>query len=88
MSKTVFFFKLHSLVYVHSLVLFDPWIGLWDREDLGAMAIKVYSAFPQIPALLEPHHYWSHIQDTRRGGILTSAEMQLVYSTALADWAE
>ena len=26
------------------------------RVDLGAMAIKGYSAFPKVPALLEPHH--------------------------------
>ena len=43
-------------------VLFDPLIGpyqllpLWPRVDLGAMAIKGYSAFPKAPALLEPHH--------------------------------
>ena len=27
-----------------------------SRVDLGAMAIKGYSAFPKAPALLEPHH--------------------------------
>ena len=26
------------------------------REDLGAMAVKRYSACPNAPALLEPHH--------------------------------
>ena len=26
------------------------------RVDLGAMAMKEYSAFPKAPALLEPHH--------------------------------
>ena len=26
------------------------------RVDLGAMAIKGYSAFPKAPALLEPQH--------------------------------
>ena len=26
------------------------------RVDLGAMAVKGYSAFPKVPALLEPHH--------------------------------
>ena len=26
------------------------------RVDLGAMVMKVYSAFPKAPALLEPHH--------------------------------
>ena len=43
------------------LVLFNPKIGpyqvlpLWARVDLGAMAIKGYSAFPKAPTLLEPH---------------------------------
>ena len=26
------------------------------RVDLGAMAMKGYSAFPKVPALLGPHH--------------------------------
>ena len=44
------------------LVLFNPEIGpyqvlpLWARVDLGAMAMKRYSAFSKAPALLEPHH--------------------------------
>ena len=44
------------------LVLFNPYIGpyqvlpLQARVDLGAMAMKGYSAFPKAPALLEPHH--------------------------------
>ena len=58
MSKTVLF-KQFSLEKVHSLVLFNPLIGLYrelrlrERVDLGAMAIKGYSAFPKGPALLE-----------------------------------
>ena len=31
-------------------------LPLRAREDLGAMAMKGYSAFPKVPALLEPHH--------------------------------
>ena len=31
-------------------------LPLTVREDLGAMAMKGYSAFPKDPALLEPHH--------------------------------
>ena len=44
---------------------------------------------PKAPALLEPHHQivLCHIQDTHRGGSYPSAEKQLVYSTAPADWA-
>ena len=44
-----------------SLVLFDPQIGpnqvlpLWTRVNLGAMAMKGFSAFLKVPALLEPH---------------------------------
>ena len=51
MSKQ-FDFKQFSLVQVHKLVLFDPEIGpyqvlpSWDSEDMGAMAMKGYSAFP------------------------------------------
>ena len=43
----------------HSLVLFDPLIGLyqvlllWARVDLGAILMKGYSAFPKPPALLD-----------------------------------
>ena len=39
--------------------------------DLGAMAMKGYSAFPKAPALLEPHYQTvlCHIQDTRWGGL-------------------
>ena len=43
-------------------VLFDPWIGPYQvlqlraSVDLGAMAMKGYSAFHKAPALLEPHH--------------------------------
>ena len=29
---------------------------LQARMDLGAMAMKGYSAFPKAPALPEPHH--------------------------------
>ena len=47
-----FYFKQFSSTEVHSLVLFDPWIGanqvllLQVRVDLGVMAMKRYSAFP------------------------------------------
>ena len=60
------------------------------RVDLGAMAILGYSVFPKAPALLEPHHqiFWCHIRDSRLGQSYSSTEMQLVYSTARADWAE
>ena len=58
--------------------------------DLGAIAMKTYSALPKAPALQKPHHQivLCHIQDTRgRRGFHPSAEMQSVYSTALADGA-
>ena len=31
-------------------------LPLRARVDLGAMAMKGYSAFPKAPALLKPHH--------------------------------
>ena len=39
------------------------------RVDLGAMAIKGYSAFPKAPASLDRHHeiVYCYIQDTRWG---------------------
>ena len=45
---------------------------LQAKEDQGAMAIKWYSAFPEAPALLNPHHQivLSHNQDIRWGGVL------------------
>ena len=52
--------------------------------------MKDYSAFPKAPAaIMEPHHQigYCHIQGTDLGGgSYRSAEMQLVYSTAQADW--
>ena len=55
------------------LVLFNPQIGPYQvlplraRVDLGAMAMKRYTAFPEAPALLGPHHQivYCHIQVTR-----------------------
>ena len=45
------------------MVLFDPYIRPYQvllplraRVDLGAMAMKGYSAFFKAPALLEPYH--------------------------------
>ena len=59
------------------------------RVDLGAIAMKGYSAFPNAPALLEPHHQiiYYHIQNTRwRWWDLTPSEvMQSVCSIAPAD---
>ena len=57
-----FYFNQFSLALVHSLVLFDSLIGpyqvlpLGAIEDLVAMAMKRYSAFPKAPALLEAHN--------------------------------
>ena len=57
------------------LVLFNPSIGPYQvlpcraRVDLGAKAMKGYSAFPKAPALLEPHHQIvSVITRTHSGG--------------------
>ena len=55
-------------------------LPLQASVDLGAMAMKGYSAFPKAPALLEPHHQIvsCHIQDTRLGGVYPSTEVQSV----------
>ena len=37
-------------------IIYSFTLSLRARVDLGAMAIKRYSAFPNAPALLEPHH--------------------------------
>ena len=56
----------NSVLRNNSLVLFDPYIGpyqvlpLWFMMDLGAMAMKGYSAFPIAPVLLEPHYQIVH----------------------------
>ena len=72
MSKQ-FYCKQFILEYVHSLVLFNPYIEPYQalplgvRVDLEAMAVKGYSAFPQAPEFLEPNHsnVFRHIQVTR-----------------------
>ena len=72
-------------------VLFDSLIGpylvltLLVRVDLGVMALKGYSAFPKVPALLEPHY--QIVPGTLIGRCsYPSAEMQSVNPTALSDW--
>ena len=46
-------------------------LHLRARVDLGAMAMKGYSAFPKVPALLKPHHriVSYHLQDIHWGSI-------------------
>ena len=48
------------------------------RVDLGVMAIKEYSVFPKALASLE--------LTIRLFSVLTSAKVQLEYSTAPAEW--
>ena len=57
------------------------------RDNLGAMAMKGYSAFPKAPALLEPRHQIVVLSRTLvcGGGSYSAAEKQTVYSTAPAD---
>ena len=54
-------------------------------RDLGAIALKGYSAFPKIPALRSDYlvSYPGHLL----GEFYSSAEMQSVCLAALADWA-
>ena len=49
--------------------------------DRGVMAIKGYSAFPKVPALLEPYHkiVKRHNRTLVGGGAYPSAEMQSVF---------
>ena len=55
------YFSIGHLFELRLNVLFDPYIGSFQvpqirtRGDLGAMAIKGYSAFLKAPALLEFH---------------------------------
>ena len=57
-----FLYKQFSLVYVCSFVLFGPLIGPYQvlllraREDLGAIIMTGYSAFPKARASLELHY--------------------------------
>ena len=57
-----FYFKQLSLALVHRLVLFNPYIGpsqvlpIQARVNLGAMAMKGYSAFPKDLALFSVVH--------------------------------
>ena len=60
------------------------------REDLGAMVMKGYSTSLKAPALLEPHHQIVCVISRTligEGGSYFSAQKQLVYFAAPADWA-
>ena len=65
MLKTVLFQTIQfriSTQFKYQTILFNLMIWPYQvlplrvRVDLGAMAMKGYSAFPKAPALLEPHH--------------------------------
>ena len=51
-----------STQFKFQTVVWDPSIGPYQvllirtRVDVGAMAMKGYSALPKAPALLKPHH--------------------------------
>ena len=63
-------------------------MGLWVRVDRRAMAMKEYSTFPKAPRL-QPHHQMQFCVISRTLVVERSypfVEMQLVYSTASADW--
>ena len=68
MSKTFLFQAIQFSQTIHfsismPLVLFNPYIEPyqvlphWSRVDLGAMAMKGFSAFPKAPVILEPHYH-------------------------------
>ena len=59
-------------------------LALQAKVDLGVMAMKEYSAFPNVPALLDFYYqillsYPGHV-----GKSYPSVEMQSVHSTAIA----
>ena len=62
-------------------------LPLLAREDLGAIVMKGYSAFPRAPVLKEPDHQivLCHIQDTKWGGGLTPLQRCTMYNRASAD---
>ena len=64
-------------------------LRLQARVDLGVMAIKEYSTFPKVPALLKfsPSDCLVSYPEHSLGDSYPSAEMQSVYSAAPADWA-
>ena len=78
----------------YSLVLFDPYIGpyqvlpLQARVDLGAMAMKGLSAFPQSSGITGtlPSRCLVLYPGYSLGESYPSAEMQSVYSATPADW--
>ena len=58
------------------------------RVDLGAMAVKGYTAFPETPELLVSSSDFSvSYPGHALGASYPTAEMKSVYSTASADWA-
>ena len=66
-------------------------LPLWFKVDVGVIAMKELSLIPIAPSL-EPHHQmqFSVISGhslARRGGYYSSAEKQVVYSTAATNWA-
>ena len=44
------------LLNIQQMLGDDQVLPLRTRVDLGAIAMKGYSAFPKAPVLLEPHH--------------------------------
>ena len=61
-------------------------VPLRVRMDLGAMAVKRYTTFPQT-SRLEPYYLVSCRGQSLGAGPYPSEEMQSLYSTALVNWA-
>ena len=68
-------------IYIYSFIQF--------QFSMTRSITSHYSAFLKTPTLLKLYHQiiYRHIEDTSSGGSCTFEEMQLVYSTARADWA-
>ena len=90
----LFYFKQFSLGYIHSLVLFDPLIGLSGatspgQNEHGSDDNKRVLHIPQssrINEALRSDCLVSHTGYSLKGSY-SPAEMQLMYSTAPTDWA-
>ena len=64
--------------------------SFYKRVDLGAMAMKGYSAFPKVSALLESHHQIVNILYLGHSLWVScpSVEILSVHFTVPADWAK
>ena len=88
-------FKCQISRFKYQTDLFDTYMGpyqvvsLWVSIDLGAMAMKGYSAFCKTPGLPELHYkvVKCYISGPTLVRFYTCTEMQSVFTAAAGDWA-